>query len=311
MFTPNTISTISITSQINVVQVSTTANILFTTLTSLSSSSIIIVTIPNSIPIFNCGDSLQINSTTSTFTCQKGSSGRTLIMSSFTSTTVNPSTFNIKLNMTNPFTTESSVFGVTTVYDSSTYNESSGSGITDKGTVSYTPTASSPSCSVTSSSTVIGAISSYSLRCVASSMLLAGSQIIVTIPSEITTVSPTVQVQINGTTFSNQYSVTNQIVSITNYLTQNISSGSTVTIIISSLMNPQNFSTTSSFIASFSYNTYLIEYASTNINTAMNQPSVFYSLNIQPQSQMNGQSTSYNFTLNTSVIIKSGYLLTV
>lgn len=75
------------------------------------------------------------------------------------------------------------------------------------------------------------------------------------------------------------------------------------------MKNPQTFNRTSSFSLTSIFDSYSIEQSTTTV--AMTQSTTFYSTTIIPVSKMNGETTTYNILINSSITINTAYILTI
>ena len=177
----------------------------------------------------------------------------------------------------------------------------------------YTATVVPVNCVVVPSNFALAGVGNYVFTYTTSSLLPSGSQIVVTLPPQVsTTINTSGTIKLNNSVVTGaNVVISGQKITVSNVTSGNIPLGSVVTVNVSTVVNPSTFSPTYPFTFASYLNSYLIEQNTTGMIAQMTLPSTFQSCQIVPASAINGQTAPITIRLNSSIDISSGFLLQI
>lgn len=248
---------------------------------------------------------MQGNST-SNAVCSLGN-GTLTVLGLFAGAVAANSTVSVRFSgVTNPLSERpTSSFTISTFYTNST-------DVTDQGFATFTASSDTiVSCTVSRSVDTVGQSSVYTFLYTVKNTLPAATNIIIVLPSGITTyTNTTVTISLNGSIAQSRNATINtQQVNITSPYLSTVLPGTLLRITVSSLMNPNSTLQPSSFFVGSYDGIYLVEKISTGVVVGPATTANFTQAQIVASNSINGESANYTLTFQSSITYQSSVVL--
>ena len=221
---------------------------------------------------------------------------------------VKGSTISITMNnLINPTTTSpTSTYTLTTYY----YNTSTPTDVLSSGALFTATAVTLASGSVTPTSFVVAASTTYTFTFQNTFALPAGSYVIIVFPTEFANAAAAALVSFSiGSLVQSACTMTvisNMQFKLTSCITSNAPSNTTFTVILANIINPTSTKPTSSLSISTYYNNLLMEYMNSTLGVTLTTATSLLGSSIAVTNSNVDSITTYTFTLNFSQSYTSG-----